>query len=185
MPDYAALTNSELVQRLRTGDEAAFTEIYNRYWEKLLAIGYHYSHQKQVAEDIVHDVLTSLWARRAAVDIHALEAWLATAVKFAVFKAIARERKRRDEAAGLPAPSPFATAEEKLEAVFLQQQLHAALDRLPQKTKLIFHYSREEALSVSRIARKMDLSPKAVEYHLTRALRALKEQVGKIKSFFI
>ena len=38
---------------------------------------------------------------------------------------------------------------------------------------------------IDAIAHRMDLSPKAVEYHMTKALRALKEKLQKIKSFFI
>src|SRR5215216_4473595 len=96
MRNYFPLAEDELLARLYTGDELAFTEIYNRYWEKLLAIGYYYMHDKQAAEDIVHDVLISLWSRKNELNIQSLNAYLGAAVKFAVFKAIARDKKRRE-----------------------------------------------------------------------------------------
>ena len=95
MAEYTDNTEDYLLDRLRLGDDAAFTEIYNRYWEKLLAIGYYYTHNEQAAEDIVHDVMIGLWTRRSELAIHSLQAYLATAVKFAVFKAITRDRRRR------------------------------------------------------------------------------------------
>ena len=37
--------------------------------------------------------------------------------------------------------------------------------------------SRYEELPVKEIARQVDLTPKAVEYHITRSLKALKENL--------
>lgn len=185
MLDYTNITDDQLVNFLRSGDESAFTEIYNRYWEKLLAIGFYYTHDKQSAEDIVHNVMMSLWFRKTQVEIHSLQAYLATAVKFAVFKAIARDKKRRDILAGNLSDPYSMDIEDKLEARFLQEYLHGTVESLPEKTKLIFNYSRVNELSTIEIAKKMDLSPKAVEYHITKALRSLRNAFLKIKSFFI
>lgn len=185
MSAYSKYTDNELVSEINTGNTDAFTEVYNRYWEPLLALGYYYTHSKPVAEDIVHEVFASLWTRRAEVAINSLKAYLATAVKFAVFKAIARDRRRRELQRGLPLYSQASELEEKLDARFLQDYLTGVVEKLPDKTRLVFTYSRAEELSVKEIATQMDLSPKAVEYHLTKALRALKEAVQKIKCFFV
>lgn len=178
-------TDEELVHQIRTGDTTAFTEVYNRYWQQLLALGYYYTHHKQTAEDIVHEVFTSLWARRAELPIQSLKAYLATAVKFAVFKAIARDKRSRELQQGQYIESRTTEVEEKLEARFLQDYLNGVVEQLPEKARLVFTYSRAEELSVKEIATKMDLSPKAVEYHMTKALRTLKEALKKIKCFFV
>jgi RNA polymerase sigma-70 factor (ECF subfamily) len=185
MPNHSTLTEDELLQRLKSGDETAFTEIYNRYWEKLLAVGYYYTHDKHAAEDIVHEVMMSLWTRKKEVRIQSLNAYLGTAVKFSVFKAIIRDKKRRELLSSQKLPEYISDIEDKLEAKFLQEYLQGATQELPEKAKLVFNFSRNEELSISDIAHKMNLSPKAVEYHMTKALRALKEKLQKIKSFFI
>lgn len=168
-----------------SGDENAFTEIYNRYWEKLLAIGYYYTHDKQAAEDILHEIMISLWSRKKDLEIRSLSTYLATAVKFSVFKAIARDKKRRDLLATQSIHNYLSDLEDKLDAKFVQEYLHGAVQQLPEKTKLVFNYSREDELSIAEIAGKMDLSPKAVEYHMTKALRVLKEKLQKIKTFLV
>lgn len=185
MSTYTIRTDSELVEGIRAGDEAAFTEAYNRYWEPLLALGYYFTRNKQEAEDVVHEVFTSLWVRKADLPIRSLKAYLATAVKFAVFKAIARDQKRRQMLQGLPPDTNTTRVEELLEERFLQEYLKGVVEQLPEKARLVFLYSREEALSVKEIATRLDLSPKAVEYHMTKALRSLKEALKKIKSLFI
>jgi RNA polymerase sigma-70 factor (ECF subfamily) len=82
------------------------------------------------------------------------------------------------------APADETYLEEKLDARFMQEFLSGIVEELPEKARLIFHYSRDLELSVTEIAGKMDLSPKAVEYHITKALRSLREALGKIKSVF-
>ena len=185
MTEYTSISDEQLVERLRSGDELAFTEIYNRYWEKLLAIGFYYTHDKQAAEDVVHEVMISLWTRRTDLAIQSLQAYLGTAVKFAIFKAIARDRRRRDLLAGESQDIHPPDIGSKLDAIFLQEYLRGAVEELPEKTRLVFTYSRNEELSVKEIAQKMELSPKAVEYHMTKALRSLRDTLKKIKSFFI
>ena len=185
MRNYSTLAEDELLERLRSGDENAFTEIYNRYWEKLLAVGYYHTHDKQAAEDIVHEVMMSLWSRKKELSIQSLNAYLGTAVKFSVFKAISRDRKRRELLSVQKFPGYISDTEDKLDAKFLQEYLHGATQELPEKAKLVFIFSRNEELSIQDIAQRMDLSPKAVEYHMTKALRALKEKLQKIKSLFV
>jgi RNA polymerase sigma-70 factor (family 1) len=185
MPDYTIFSDDELLRRLRKGDEPAFTEIYNRYWEKMIATGLYFTHNKQTAEDILHEVMISLWLRKNEVEIESLSAYLGTAVKFAVFKSIAREKKRRELLAGYISPGVDADIEGKLEARFMAEILHKRTESLPEKARLVFDYSRNHKLTIAEIATKMDLSPKAVEYHMTRALRMLRETLQKIKCFFI
>ena len=185
MKNYSTCREDELVKLLQSGDEGAFTEIYNRYWEKLLAIGYYHTHNKHAAEDIVHEVMMSIWRRKADLDIDSLQAYLATAVKFAVFKAIARDKKRRILLSGQTVDEHFSDIEEKLDARMLQEYFNGVIESLPEKARLVFKYSRTDELSIAEIAAKMDLSPKAVEYHMTKALRALKGTLRKIRFYFI
>ena len=175
----------ELLQRLRLGDKKAFTEIYDRYWEKLLAIGYYFSKDKQAAEDVVHDVLISLWERRNDVKIESLPSYLGTAVKFCVFKMIAKRKRQREIEEGLVSPVATSETEEKLDARFFEEFSRAIIENLPEKTNLVFKFSREEELPVKEIAERTKLSGKAVEYHLTKALKSLRDSFHKIKSLFV
>jgi RNA polymerase sigma-70 factor (family 1) len=184
MPNLSQSSDDELLRELQAASEPAFTEIYNRYWEKLLAIGYYHAGDKQAAEDIVHEVMISLWTRKNELQIHSLKAYLATAVKFAVFKTIVREKRRKELLAG-PHTDLHSSIEEKLDVKFLEEYLGGVVEQLPEKARIVFTLSRDQDLSIKEIAGKMDLSPKAVEYHMTKALRALKEAFRKIKSFFV
>jgi len=191
MAIYSNLSDADLLLLITDGKEAAFTEIYNRYWERLVATGYYYTRSKEVAEEIVNDVLMGLWLRRASLAIHSLPAYLGTAVKFAVFKAIARNKKR-NQVLGHPLPLETETeaeaaahndTQQQLDAIFMDEWVRGIVEQLPEKARLVFVYSRDEALSVKEIAGKMDLSPKSVEYHLTKALKAIRDSIRKLSIF--
>lgn len=175
----------ELIRALKHGDKQAFTEVYNLYWEKLIAIGYFFSRDKQAAEDIVHDVMISLWERRTELEIETLSSYLGTAVKFSVFKMMARQKRQREISAGILQVESVKDIEEKLDVKFLEEYTQGFIEQLPEQTRLVFQYSRLEELPVKEIAGKMKLSAKAVEYHITKALKALRDSFHKIKSLFV
>ncbi len=162
-------------------------EIYHRYWDKLLAIGYNHARNKEVAEEIVQDVLLSLWNRRHDMEIDRLAAWLATAVKFSVFKSISRENRRKDLLQDHTATNtdlPVATFDEELiQAKFLKEYVDGLVAGLPEQCRLVFVYSRDHQLSTREIAETLNLSPKTVESHLTKALKTLRHLLGNYRFF--
>jgi RNA polymerase sigma-70 factor (ECF subfamily) len=182
MINYAALEDQDLLPLLQKGDERAFNEIYRRYWEKLVAIGYYHTRDKQMAEEVVGDVFIGLWKKRSDLEIRSLSAYLGTAVKYAVFKVVVRHQRRQDILRDQGGPESDDEMEKKLDARFLREFLDDVVEALPEKTRLVFRYSREEQLSVTEIAGKMDLSPKSIEYHITKALKILKDSIRKFNN---
>jgi len=187
MAIYSNFCDTDLLLLIRDGQEAAFTEIYNRYWERLVATGYYYTRSKEAAEEVVNDVLMGLWLRRVSLEIDSLPAYLGTAVKFAVFKVIARNKRRSQVLGGELSVEAEAAehndTEQQLDALFMDEWLRGIVEQLPEKARLVFVYSREEALSIKEIAGKMDLSPKSVEYHMTKALKAIRDSIRKMSVF--
>ena len=185
MPSSLQSSTNILIHRLKKGDEKAFTEIYHTYWHKLLAIGFHFTKNKQTAEDIVHDVLLSLWQRKNDLEIDSLDAYLATAVKFTVFKMLAKT-KRRDEMLDTISPeSSINNIEQQLDAKFLEDFINGFVEQMGEKTRLIFELSRHHDATNKEIAQTVNLSGKSVEYHLTKALKLLREKIRQIKLFFV
>ena len=180
---YSTHSDEQLLIMLRNDNDEAFVEIYNRYWDKLLAIGYNHARNKETAEEIVQDVFMSLWNRRHETEIDRLAAYLATAVKFAVFKTLARENRRKALLAGQPADVPTSPDEAIIEAKFLKEYLDGVVAGLPEKCRLVFTYSREHQLSTKEIADTLQLSHKTVESHLTKALKTIRYYLGNYRFF--
>ncbi|WP_212005912.1 sigma-70 family RNA polymerase sigma factor [Chitinophaga sp. HK235] len=172
--DYAQFADEELVRLMSKDDHNAFTEIYNRYWKRLYVLAYDRLHSRELAEDVVQDVLTGLWQRRRETIIRSLPAYLATASRYAVFTQLSKT---------VPL-TPVDTLPEAIQAVsddaatiyFLQQSMQEQLKQLPEKCRIVFEYSRQKGMTNKEIATELQISEKAVEKHITKALQRLRVQ---------
>lgn len=174
MGAYSTYTDQELTALLRAADHAAFTEIYNRYWSTLMAVAYNHTKDKSAAQEIVQELFVGVWSRRDKLAIQTLKAYLATAVKFSIFKQIERERRRRDIEHKEYKLNSYADDEQKLEAKFLQEYINGQVELLPEKCRLVFNYSRVEGMTIPEIAKEMNISEKTVEGHLTKGIKVIK-----------
>ena len=97
------LDDNDLTNLLKDGDESAFTEIYNRYWDKLYFIAYKLLKDTASAEEIVQEVFLSLWKKRDTLIIQSLPQYLAAMARYAVYRHCAKEKqlKENENALGL------------------------------------------------------------------------------------
>jgi RNA polymerase sigma-70 factor (family 1) len=174
--NYNLLTDEILLKLLKASDEFAFKEIYSRNWQRLYYTATNKINSREVAEDIIQTVFTDLWDKRLHHTIQNIGGYLDAAVKYQVInyiKAVVSktvhlsnfsERQRIDE--------------NDADLFLLVRELNNAIDKaiaqLPQKTQTIFRLSRFEKQSNKDISRIMDLSEKAVEYHITQSLKILR-----------
>jgi len=165
------------MQLLREGDQKAFTEIYHRYWKKLLAIAWNHSNKSEHAKDIVHEVFMSLWERRNTIEIQNPAAFLATAVKFSLFKYHLKEHRRAELAKENYSFDEASHDDAVLDALFLQEFIDGIVEEMPEKCRLVFKYSRDLGLKNTEIAQKIKISEKGVEANLTRALKILRNEL--------
>lgn len=173
------LPDTELLDEIKAGNKTAFNELFNRYWKKLLAISYNYTKDQSAAEETVQEVFIGLWNRRTDLNIQSLEPYLATAVKFSVLAALHKQKRREELALNNYHINPVTLAEEEIYARFLQEQVDGIVERLPEKCRLVFKYSRNEGLSIPEIADEMNISTKTVEAHLGKALKTIRKDLNK------
>lgn len=186
MNEYLSYDNSMLLNLLSKSDEPAFTEIYNRFWQKLFAIAYNRVHECEAAEDIVHDVFVSLWANRHKAEIECLENYLATATKYMVLARIKKNERKRIYANSLyKTPVVELTVETSLHYKRILEIIKKEVDRLPEKCRLIFICSRNEGMSIRQIADEFNISPKTVENHLNKALNHLRVAIKSLVCFLV
>ncbi|KAA0992076.1 RNA polymerase sigma-70 factor [Dyadobacter aurulentus] len=168
---------NELLAGLKAGSEAMFKRIYQQYWSPLYAVAYNHVRDRMVAEEMVQELFTRLWLKRDQINIHSsLQAYLYKAIRHQVYDYIDKQQVRQrvhEEILSQSTEANYLT-DETLDFQELQSQLAEAVDELPQPAQAVFRMSRQEYLSLNEIAGRLNVSSKAVEYHLTRALRILR-----------
>ncbi len=177
-------TDEDLLRGLKAGDTSALDNTYDKYWETLLAISYKFVKDKVYAEEIVQEVFISLWRRREQLEIDNLPSYLATAVKFSTFRFLqsAKRRKEVEEAVYI---SESVKADDKIEAKFLKEYVDGVVEELPRKCRVVFRLSRDEQMSNQEISEELAITKKAVEWHITNALKAIRKELNKLKMLFL
>lgn len=166
-------------------DGDAFSVVYNTYWNPLLAIAYRITHDKDQAEDIVQEVFVSLWHRRKEINIVSLPNYLATAVKFATFKSLQRKRRQNEILQQETNPLQLQLDDEAVEAKFLKEYLDGIVEKMPERCRLVFRMSRDEQKTNKEISSELEITEKAVEAHITKALKILKSSLRKVGLIFV
>ena len=177
-------TNDQfLLERLKKGDEKAFRSIYEKYWEGLFSVAYHWVRSKETSKELLQDLFTQLWEKRESLHIRkSFRAYLFTALKYKVYNYLDAEEVRNRHMIQMKRQTVHTeiTPEELLNYRETKAVLEKAVKALPVKTRKIFVLSRYHHYSIEEIAKKMHLSPKAVEYHITKSLKQLKYAIKGI-----
>jgi RNA polymerase sigma-70 factor (family 1) len=178
--DYHLYTDEQLVCYLMNGDESAFVAIYDKYWKTLIGLAYNHTKNRLTAEEIVQEVFYSLWKRKNELAINSLNAYLATAVKFSVFKQIRQTKLHAELLECNYTTSTYEKLEDQIDAKFLQEYIDGIIEQLPEKCRQVYIYSRQAGLKNYEIAHQMQIGEKAVEAHITKALKILRLNLKEI-----
>lgn len=173
-------TDEQLVINLSESNKRAFEEIYNRYWYKLFCISYHQTGSKEEAEELVHDLFESLWNRRMESNIKNLSTYLVISLKYLITNLVKSRItwRKYQEYVLLNKMQEISSTEENIQFNDLSAAIDRAMKKLPEKTSRVFQLSRFENRSVKSIAEELHISEKAVEYHITRSLKILKDDLS-------
>jgi len=174
------LPDHQLLSLLAEGDEDAFTEIYNRYWKKLYVTAFNRLDDAREAEEAVQNVFLSLWKRRDVLELNfSLATYLSTAVKYQIYSRIARMNRESKHITYLGQTSTEGsdTTTDWLFERELKKKLEDAISTLPEKCRVVFIMSREQGLSNSQIAQRLEIAEKTVEGHITKAISILRSAI--------
>lgn len=182
MPDYNNYTDQQLADLLRSDHEPAFKYLYDKFWEKLFFIAVKRLDDEDEAEEAVQDIFVNLWKRRSSLQIKvSFESYLAGAIKFEVLKKRAAMAKKANALSDIAANTskPEHNDFNLYDMRLLEEELLQTIQALPQKCQLVFVMSRNKGLSNKQIASDLNISEKAVEKHITSALKIIKGRFGR------
>lgn len=188
MSTHSSLTDPQLLDLIKSGDDVAFAEIYERYW------GIIYGHvlkmlgEEDDAKDITQELFTTLWLKGINIGFDDnLPGFLYVSARNKVLNQIRQNKVRRDYQTSL---SKFALENSNITLEQLSaRDLKAALDReiksLPNKMREIFELSRKLNLSHKEIAIQLNISDKTVKKQISNALKILRLRLNTIISLLI
>jgi RNA polymerase sigma-70 factor (family 1) len=184
MTAYSYYTNNELFGLIQTDNKKAFTELFNRSWLQLLEVAFRLVLDEATAEDVVQDVLSTIWKSRSQLEIVDIDKYLYVAVKYRSLFYIRKAQKvQLCENKEMLETGYQDIITENLNYKYLAEWLEKATNLLPEKCQLIFRYSRDHNMTAKQIAYQLSLSIRTVETQLYKATLHLKRSLKTLNMF--
>ena len=170
----------ELQQRIADyEDEAAYKKLFFHFFLPLKSFSFTIIKSKELAEEIVSDVLIEIWAKRKQLTaIDDLKMYLYVSVRNASLRKLQQGKKRMAlslDDVNVEFASSFENAETILLTHELSKTIDAAVQQLPQRCKLIFKLAKEDRLKYKEIALLLNISVKTIDHQVSIALKKIAE----------
>ncbi|MET4082185.1 RNA polymerase sigma-70 factor (family 1) [Pedobacter sp. UYP30] len=172
--------DSEYIQQLIAGDEAAFTIVYNLYAKKVYGVSFKFLKDKAQSEEIVQEVFIKLWLNVEKLDVEGnLWLYLFVITKRLSINALRQISKSKEfaEKLVLEVTEIHNTTEENVLLHDLERCTDNVIATLPRQQKLAYTLSRKQGLSHKEIAEQLHISPYTVNNHIVEALKTIKIQL--------
>ena len=171
-----------LLERIRAGDSDAFDAVFRANYAALVGSAERILGRRDVAEEIVQDVMLELWRRRETLAVEdSLRGYLFRATRNRSLNHLrhgAIEKRAEPELAANRAENGSSA-----HAALVEEEIEVAVKRavadLPARCREVFELSRMHGLRYSEIATTLGISVKTVEAQMGKALRLLRERLAQ------
>ena len=170
--------DKSLILALHEDSEKAFRAIYDEHYKLMLGVGINLTRDMDSAREIVQEVFYQFWKnRRKLKETISIRNYLKRAVINRSINHIKyQSRFTSDEVLGNTGGSAI-QPDRRMEVNQLKSVIDTAIEKLPEKARIIFVLRRQEGMALKEIADQLDISPKTVENQITRALKFLKSEI--------
>ncbi|MFE8436116.1 RNA polymerase sigma-70 factor [Tenacibaculum sp. ZH3_bin.2] len=172
------------IKTYRLTKEKSFEKLYRTHWKSLYLLCYSKTNSKEAAEEIVQDVFISLWKRVDKIEFtnqtqnYLLKSARNKIVDYYRSKNSYKNKKKLEEITSDCVLKETKSIEHNLAVTnFLENDLQLVVNRLPNRCQEVYRLSREQQLSTAEIAIQLEISPKTVKNHLTKALAFIHENL--------
>jgi RNA polymerase sigma-70 factor (ECF subfamily) len=170
---------SELLARLRAGDDGAFDTIFREQYPGLVVSATRLLGERALAEEIAQDVLLELWRRRASLVLTGpIRAYLQQATRNRALNRLRQFRTAQRGEVYVRGPSEPPAADARAISAELQTAVVDAMAALSAPQREVFEMNRQRGLTYNEIAEVLGISVKSVEARMGRALKQLREALA-------
>src|SRR6187455_2433579 len=148
-----------------------FEQLFRHYYNSLCNYANGIVRDVDEAEDIVQQVMITIWEKRNALQITAsLKSYLFRSVHNTSLNRIRKNKTVAMYAETQQAENIETTTANTIIGKELNQQISIAVNKLPEQCRMVFKLSRFENMKYAEIADHLGISVKTVENHMGKAL---------------
>nr|MBN2278365.1 RNA polymerase sigma factor [candidate division Zixibacteria bacterium] len=173
------LDDKELVAQAKAGDRKAFDKLVKRYKDKMFALTYRMTGDREAALDLVQDTFFSAYRElRGFREDANLSSWL---YRIASNKSLNFLRRRKLVSflplGESPSSEPAYEMEDQVTYNELSKEMAAGIENLPGKQKLVFNLRFFEKMSFPEIAAVLNKSESTVKTNYQKAVEKLQKRL--------
>jgi RNA polymerase sigma-70 factor (ECF subfamily) len=179
--DARARTDEELMEQVKKGDRASFSELVTRHTNKFYGLAYRMLASREEAEDTVQESFLMLWASPEKWDSGRKAKFTTWFYRVVANACLDRKRKARGVTPGedFDPPDTGMGTEQILENRNKREDMERHIAELPDSQQTALTLCFYEGVSNREAAEIMGLSVKALESLLMRAKATLRTRVRK------
>lgn len=175
-----SLVEKVLISKFRAGDHLAFSNIFNAYYPDLVIFASRFTNDLMDSEEIVQDSFVKLWEKRESININiSLKSYLLKIIHNKCIDWLRHNKIMQTHNRYVMENSPRFEYDTDNYVLYseLQQQLEAALCKLPEEILEAFHMNRYKGLKYHEIAKVLGVSVRTVEVRIGKALGMLRNHL--------
>ncbi|MFY0601573.1 MAG: sigma-70 family RNA polymerase sigma factor [Cyclobacteriaceae bacterium] len=160
--------------------KADLKEAYETYFEGLRNFLYYKTGDIQLSEDLVQEVFVKIWAKRDEINKETIKSLLFTmgnnlAINYFNHKSVVNTHENAEMKVNrVENQTPQFLVEEKE----FEEKLNNVLMKIPEGSREVFLMNRIDKLKYDEIATRLEISVKAVEKRMSKALNVVREELG-------
>jgi RNA polymerase sigma-70 factor, ECF subfamily len=166
-------------------DKDEFKDVFRMYFQPLCHLSKHYLEDEDEARGVVQEAFVKLWEIRSNLHLDSnLGNFLFTLVKNSCLNILKRRQiilKHHEIIRAKELHYQYESlkriGDDYLEFNELKEKIDQAIKNLPEHCRIVFEMSRNEVLKNREIAKKLGVTQKTVEAHLTKALKILRKDL--------
>ncbi len=171
----------EIILQISKSDESAFRLLFNYYFPRLLNYTFVILKNHESAEDIVLEVLHSVWERRSKLlNVDNFSHYLYVCTKNKTIDFHKKNSKLASVSFDEPHYKEYIThrnPEHQLLYTELSEIIDSAIFSLPEKTRLVYRLIKEDGLKYQEAAEILGVSAKTVNNQLLTAMKIVRSHV--------
>ena len=169
-------SEKELIIEIKNDNRNAFQTLFYSYYKKLLDFSLYRTRDLETSKDLVQEVFSNIWDGRDRLDP-------TKSIKSYLYKSLTNQiinLAKHSSSKTFPLNDSIShLVNSDANSLENSIDLFSAIEELPVKLKTVFMLSRIEGFKYSEIAEICDISVKAVEKRMTKALKFLRKKIGE------
>lgn len=155
-----------------------YREYFDLYYKAVRNFLFFKTGDEQLAEDIAQDTFVKLWENRDTIERKTVKAYLYTIAGNLAINQLKRQQLRFKYINATGERSENDSPEYLMMVQDFRDQLEQVLNSMPEASREVFLMNRLEDLKYREIAERLNISVKAVEKRMSKALQILREKLN-------